>query len=202
MCEIAHFLVLSWILLHIFCFSHHSLWTLEMVVQENCRSAVSEVLGPARLTPTNTAATVWKDEINCRKLKKTKNPAISLFLVSTSLILKGGVFWFLGFFAEKQHLPFRRRLKHIRHQYRLVAVVTSQLAPDTKDAVTIKKPLSSQCQQWAKLANSSLEKSTYHKCQKTTGSQHNTDCSCGTLFATGLASPKAKVSGLAADHIS
>lgn len=172
MCEIAHFLVLSWILLDIFCFSHHSLWTLEMVVQENCRSAVSEVLGPARLTPTNTAATVWKDETNCGKLKK-KTPQYLCFLFLPHWYLRGGVFWFFGlfFFAEKQHLP-----------YRPVAVVTSQLAPDTKDAVTIRKPLSSQCQQWAKLANSSLEKSTYHKCQKTTGSQHNTDCSCGLTW--------------------
>lgn len=187
MCEIAHFLVLSWILLDIFCFSHHSLWTLEMVVQENCRSAVSEVLGPARLTPTNTAATVWKDETNCGKLKK-KKLAISLFLVSTSLILKGGgvlVFW-LVFFLLRSNTYRSGEDWSIsgtsEHQYRPVAVVTSQLAPDTKDAVTIKKPLSSQCQQWAKLANSSLEKSTYHKCQKTTGSQHNTDCSCGLTW--------------------
>lgn len=187
MCEIAHFLVLSWILLDIFCFSHHSLWTLEMVVQENCRSAVSEVLGPARLTPTNTAATVWKDETNCRKLKK-KKPAISLFLVSTSLILKGGgCFGFLVCFFLLRSNTYRSGEDWSisgtsEHQYRPVAVVTSQLAPDTKDAVTIKKPLSSQCQQWAKLANSSLEKSTYHKCQKTTGSQHNTDCSCGLTW--------------------
>lgn len=186
MCEIAHFLVLSWILLDIFCFSHHSLWTLEMVVQENCRSAVSEVLGPARLTPTNTAATVWKDETNCRKLKKKKKPAISLFLVSTSLILRGGgvlVFWLFFFFLLRSNTYRSGEDWSIsgtsEHQYRPVAVVTSQLAPDTKDAVTIKKP---QCQQWAKLANSSLEKSTYHKCQKTTGSQHNTDCSCGLTW--------------------
>lgn len=187
MCEIAHFLVLSWILLDIFCFSHHSLWTLEMVVQENCRSAVSEVLGPARLTPTNTAATVWKDETNCRKLKKKKNPQYLCFLFLPHWYLRGGCFGFLVCFFLLRSNTYRSGEDWSisgtsEHQYRPVAVVTSQLAPDTKDAVTIKKPLSSQCQQWAKLANSSLEKSTYHKCQKTTGSQHNTDCSCGLTW--------------------
>lgn len=122
MCKIAHFLVLSWILLDIFCFSHHSLWTLEMVVQENCRSAVSEVLGPARLTPTNTAATVWKDETNCRKLKKKNQKTQYLcFLFLPHWYLRGGgVVFVFCFLLRSNTYCSGEDWKHIRHKWALV----------------------------------------------------------------------------------